>query len=101
MLETASKKVFNVGQIVKFDWKVAMAVESSQCKNIEMPYISAVVHVSDSAGKISAHAFDMSFSEFNVRLFLNLFFLLFVPLVFRLKRWHLLLAFVFRTLQNK
>jgi hypothetical protein len=55
---------------VKFDWKVAMAVESNKCKNIETPYISAVAHVSDSTGKIVAHAFDMSFSEFNVRFFL-------------------------------
>ena len=66
LLEVASTKVFNVGQLVKLDWKLAMAVESSKTKNIETPYISVVAHVSDSTGKIVPHAFDMSFAEFNV-----------------------------------
>jgi len=70
LTELGSKKIFNVGQVVKMEWKVAMGVESNNNKTIDHPYISIVLtllyhHKDDSNSNLVSHHFDLSFMEFN------------------------------------
>jgi hypothetical protein len=62
----AQAKVFNVGQLLDFEWKLGVAVESSNCKALNAPFVSILLRTLDDNGKVISHAFELSFSEFQV-----------------------------------
>ncbi len=61
-----AQKTFNIGQLVDMDWKLGVAVESSNCKKLNYPFISVLLRTLDSNGKLQCHSFEMSIPEFQV-----------------------------------
>jgi len=62
----AQAKVFNVGQLLDFEWKLGVAVESNNCKKLNAPFVSILLRTLDDNGKVVSHAFELSFPEFQV-----------------------------------
>merc|ERR1739849_22009 len=60
----AQAKVFNVGQLLDFEWKLGVAVESNNCKKLNAPFVSILLRTLDDNGKVVSHAFELSFPEF-------------------------------------
>lgn len=61
------QKVFSIGQLVDMEWKLSVAVESSNCKKLNTPLVSLLLRTLDDNGKIQAHALELTFPEFQVR----------------------------------
>ncbi len=60
------RQVLSIGTLVGFDWKLGVAVASSQCANLNVPFVSVVVRVADINGNVISHPFEMNFTEFYV-----------------------------------
>ena len=56
-------KVLGLGKFIGMDWKVGVAVQSSNCDNLCVPYVSMVVRISKS-GIVEAHSMELSMQEF-------------------------------------
>ena len=55
-----------------------MAVISSHCQNLKVPFVRVMVKVEDCNKEVHSHAFEMSIAEFKVCFFFVLFVCLFV-----------------------
>jgi len=60
----AVKKAFSVGKLISFDWRIGVAVKSSNAKNLNYPYVAVALKVADNDSNISSHTFEMSLAEF-------------------------------------
>lgn len=56
----------SVGKLVDFEWKIGVAVAGTECKNLKVPYVRVLLHVDGADGRVEAHTFEMSISEFKV-----------------------------------
>ena len=63
---------------MEFDWKLGVAVASSECQNLNVPFIRVTVKVEDANLKIHSHTFEMSIPEFKVFFVVYFFFFLFL-----------------------
>ena len=64
----ATARTLNIGQLVSMDWKLGVAVQSSSCKALRVPYVSLVMRVADQEGNIESHPMELTVPEFQVRL---------------------------------
>mmetsp|Transcript_10418 Transcript_10418/g.11902 ORF Transcript_10418/g.11902 Transcript_10418/m.11902 type:complete len:183 (-) Transcript_10418:1089-1637(-) len=53
-----------IGKLVEFDWKLTVAMESSECENLSIPYITLILHIENTKGKIDLHCMDLTIDEF-------------------------------------
>ncbi|XP_041115687.1 COMM domain-containing protein 6-like isoform X2 [Polyodon spathula] len=53
-----------VGQLVDFQWKLAMAISSDTCRSLNYPYISMTLKVANSSGQITSKSFEMTIPQF-------------------------------------
>eukprot|EP00002_Diphylleia_rotans_P008119 TRINITY_DN1783_c0_g1_i1.p1 TRINITY_DN1783_c0_g1~~TRINITY_DN1783_c0_g1_i1.p1 ORF type:complete len:198 (+),score=40.08 TRINITY_DN1783_c0_g1_i1:50-643(+) len=58
------QRLLSVGTLVDMQWKVGVAVQSSNCEALRSPYVSIVLKVADSDGKVHAHPFELTVPEF-------------------------------------
>ncbi|KAK1170072.1 COMM domain-containing protein 6-like isoform X1 [Acipenser oxyrinchus oxyrinchus] len=56
--------MITVGQLVDFQWKLAMAVSSDTCRSLNYPYISMTLKVANSSGQITSKSFEMTIPQF-------------------------------------
>jgi len=58
---------FNVGKLVRFEWKLCVAVESSDCRTIDTPYIQVIYHVAhpNVDKPLTKHTVLMNMGEFH------------------------------------
>jgi hypothetical protein len=63
LLAIAQTKVFSVGHLVGFDWKLAVATESTVCRVMETPYVTLALRVADANGVVSATSVNMTVSD--------------------------------------
>lgn len=56
----------NIGTLEKFEWKVAMGISSSNCKNLDAPVITVVMTIKDGGGKSVKRSMEMNLEEFQV-----------------------------------
>ena len=59
---------FSVGQLIDIEWRLGVAVKSSDCKALNSPFVSVLMRVQDSDKKIAQHTFELTLAEFQVRL---------------------------------
>eukprot|EP00048_Salpingoeca_helianthica_P015707 m.228176 g.228176 ORF g.228176 m.228176 type:complete len:201 (+) comp17416_c0_seq1:2-604(+) len=59
-----AQNVLKIGQLVKFEWRLGLAVSSSSVKSINRVYVAVALTVADAASRTAVHAFEMSYPEF-------------------------------------
>ncbi len=59
-----SKSAFNIGQLTNLEWKLGVAVASSQCNALLTPFVSLELHVSDTNGETRIQTVELTYSEF-------------------------------------
>jgi hypothetical protein len=47
-------------------WKLGVAMSSSSCRSLGVPYVTMVLSVADASGLVKDHSFEMSIAEFQV-----------------------------------
>ncbi|EGG15371.1 COMM domain-containing protein 6 [Cavenderia fasciculata] len=57
-------KVFNIGQLVDFQWKLGVSVSSNHSQELNVPFISVFIKVLNSNNDISSHSFELTVPEF-------------------------------------
>jgi len=67
----AQTKAFSIGQLVSFEWKVAMATTSNLCRQLETPYVTLALRVANPNGVVSATSVDLTVSEFKARVHID------------------------------
>lgn len=60
--------VFRIGQLVDMEWRLGVAVKSSNCKALNTPFVSVLLRVQDSDKKIQTHTLELTLAEFQVLL---------------------------------
>jgi hypothetical protein len=58
--------VFRIGQLVDMEWRLGVAVKSSNCKALSAPFVSVLLRVQDSDKKIQTHTLELTLAEFQV-----------------------------------
>lgn len=53
------QKALSVGQLVDIEWKMGVATASSQCKILAHPFVSVVLKIATSDGRVVSHPFEM------------------------------------------
>lgn len=64
-MDAGPAKALTVGELIDMQWKLGVAVESSDGIS-NQPFVSILVRVKDSDGKLASRAFDLSLKEFQV-----------------------------------
>jgi len=57
--------VLTVGELVDMQWKLGVAVESSDGVS-NQPFVSVLVRIKDSSGQLASRSFELSLQEFQV-----------------------------------
>jgi len=60
----AAKRALNIGTLVSLDWKVGIALASSQCDSLLAPYITLVFKVRNSTDDVVTQAVELTLPEF-------------------------------------
>jgi hypothetical protein len=60
----AETRTLNIGQLVSMDWKLGVAVQSSNCKALRVPYVSIVMRISDQEGNTKCCPMELTVPEF-------------------------------------
>ena len=55
-----------LGRLFDLQWKLGVAVSSSNCSNLSAPFVALSYKISDSNGQAQGYAMELSFSEFQV-----------------------------------
>jgi hypothetical protein len=55
-----------LGRLFDLQWKLGVAVSSSNCSNLSAPFVALSYKISDSNGKARGYAMELSYSEFQV-----------------------------------
>lgn len=55
----------SVGRLVKLDWKLSVATESSSCSSLMSPFVVLLLTVSDSDGNLRSVPVEMTLAEFD------------------------------------
>jgi len=58
------QSTFSIGKLVSFDWRIGIALSSNIANNINYPYVSLLIRVSEAEGQISSHSLELSLAEF-------------------------------------
>jgi len=59
------KATLNIGKLVSMEWKLGVAISSSQYNSVNAPFVTLLLKVSDSNNAITAHSFELTGGEFN------------------------------------
>ena len=65
--EKEREKMNAVGTLVEFDWKLGVAVVSSHCQNLKIPFVRVTMKVEDGNHQVQSHTFEMNIAEFKVK----------------------------------
>jgi len=57
-----------IGRLVDVKWKFGVSTCSNTCKNLNSPFVSLLLTVSDQDGNLSTHSMNLPLQEFKVRL---------------------------------
>jgi len=57
-------QTFGIGELVDMEWRLGVAVKSSNCSNLSTPYVSLLVRVKDSNQKIQTRTLELTLAEF-------------------------------------
>ncbi|EAL64417.2 COMM domain-containing protein 6 [Dictyostelium discoideum AX4] len=57
-------KVFNVGKLVDFQWKLGVSIASNHSSQLNTPFITVFVKVLDSNSEVTSHSFELTIPEF-------------------------------------
>lgn len=58
-----------VGELESLSWKVGVSLQSSACVELLQPYVSLTMGIKDSEGHVSHNPCDLSYTEFQVMLY--------------------------------
>lgn len=64
--QEALNRVLNVGHLVGLDWKLGVALTSSNCNNLLAPFVTILFHITDVNGNTIAERVEFTYSEFQV-----------------------------------
>jgi len=53
-------------QLVDMQWSLGMSMASSNCRNLNSPFVTVLLKVAQSSGTITERSFEMSLPEFKV-----------------------------------
>lgn len=53
-------------QLIDIQWKVGVAMSSDQCKNLNSPFVTLTLTVSDPAGNLKTHTLELTMEQFRV-----------------------------------
>jgi len=56
--------VLSVGKLVDFEWKLGVAMTSSQCSPLTVPFVSVLLKVADDNNVTILHSFELTLPEF-------------------------------------
>jgi hypothetical protein len=59
-----ASRLLSVGQLIEMKWKLGVAMSSSSCRSLGVPYVTMVLSVADASGLVKDHSFEMSIAEF-------------------------------------
>ncbi|KAM5287753.1 COMM domain-containing protein 6 [Ctenodactylus gundi] len=51
-------------QLIDFQWKLAMAVSSNNCRSLKYPYVAVMLKVADHSGQVKNKSFEMTIPQF-------------------------------------
>jgi hypothetical protein len=60
----APKQAFNIGNLVKLEWKLGVSVASSSCSSLLAPFVTLLFQVKDGNGDISTQRVELTLAEF-------------------------------------
>merc|ERR1712167_57470 len=60
----AVREMLKVGQLMDVDWRVGVALESSECKDLREPYVTLVFQVGSDASTIESETVELSVAQF-------------------------------------
>ena len=53
-------------QLVDMQWSLGMSMASSNCRNLNSPFVSVVLKVAEQSGVVTERSFEMTVPEFKV-----------------------------------
>jgi len=56
----------NCIQLVDMQWSLGMSMASSNCRNLNSPFVSVLLKVAESSGTVTEQSFEMTLPEFKV-----------------------------------
>jgi len=56
----------NCRQLIDMQWSLGMSVASSNCRNLNSPFVTVQLRVAEWSGNVTERSFEMSLSEFKV-----------------------------------
>lgn len=59
--------LLQLGRLFDLQWKLGVAVSSSNCSNLGAPFVALSYKISDANGKARGYAMELSYPEFQVR----------------------------------
>ncbi|KAL4230715.1 COMM domain-containing protein 6 [Mactra antiquata] len=59
-----SEHILGVGQLLDIQWKVGVAMCSDHCKQLNSPFVTLVLTVSDTRGNIKSHTLELTMEQF-------------------------------------
>jgi len=60
----STSQTFTIGELVDLQWRLGVAVKSSNCKNLSSPYVSLLIKVRDSDQKLQTRTMELTLPEF-------------------------------------
>eukprot|EP00051_Salpingoeca_urceolata_P005259 m.71586 g.71586 ORF g.71586 m.71586 type:complete len:202 (-) comp14192_c0_seq3:1063-1668(-) len=61
---SVAQQMLNIGQLIKFDWKLGVSVQSSKVQSLSRCFVSVDLAVADPTGEPKTHTFEMNVAEF-------------------------------------
>lgn len=62
--KTDAATALHLGRLVGMDWKLGVGVRSSHCEALRTPFVSIVLRVADTSGRVQFHPLELGLKEF-------------------------------------
>lgn len=61
---SSAGRVVNLGQLVDMQWSLGMSMASSNCRNLNSPFVAVLLKVAEPSGTVTERSFEMTVPEF-------------------------------------
>jgi len=57
-------------QLMDMQWSLGMSMASSNCRNLNSPFVAVLLKIAEPSGSITERSFEMSLPEFKVDIYI-------------------------------
>lgn len=61
---SSASQVVNIGQLIDMQWSLGMSMASSNCRNLNSPFVAMLLKVAMPSGSVIERSFEMTIPEF-------------------------------------